>query len=481
MEHSTIAAIATAPGAGGIAVVRLSGPESYAVAAKVFHPANPAKRVEDAKGYTALFGHFMEGEEAFDEGVALFFRAPHSYTGEDVVELSCHGGSAVARRLVESCIAAGAAPAAPGEYTRRAFLNGKLGLTQAEAVMDLISADGRQGAALANASLNGALAKKIGAEKDALTALQAHLAAWVDFPEEDVPELDEAHLRSVLGSVQETLDGLIRNYQADTVLREGVDCAIVGRPNAGKSSLTNKLTNNDRSIVSNVAGTTRDAIDTMVEHEGQFYTIVDTAGLRKKSVIDEDVEYYGFVRAMRAIDRAEVVLLVIDSTIGLTDQDQRVAGMAAERGCAMVVVLNKWDLVEGPDAKAEVRERIEDRLKFVGYAPVIAISALSGKNVQRIWGAINEAHANYSKSISTSRLNNWLQDIREFGHTISKGKRILKLKYVTQTGVQPPFFTFFCNHPDLVEPSFERYLENRLRSTFDFTGTPINLKFKKKD
>ena len=165
MEHSTIAAIATAPGAGGIAVVRLSGPESYAVAAKVFCPANPAKRVEDAKGYTALFGHFMEGEEAFDEGVALFFRAPHSYTGEDVVELSCHGGSAVARRLVESCIAAGAAPAAPGEYTRRAFLNGKLGLTQAEAVMDLISADGRQGAALANASLNGALAKKIGTEK----------------------------------------------------------------------------------------------------------------------------------------------------------------------------------------------------------------------------------------------------------------------------------------------------------------------------
>lgn len=179
----------------------------------------------------------------------------------------------------------------------------------------------------------------------------------------------------------------------------------------------------------------------------QFYTIVDTAGLRKKSVIDEDVEYYGFVRAMRAIDRAEVVLLVIDSTIGLTDQDQRVAGMAAERGCAMVVVLNKWDLVEGPDAKAEVRERIEDRLKFVGYAPVIAISALSGKNVQRIWGAINEAHANYSKSISTSRLNNWLQDIREFGHTISKGKRILKLKYVTQTVYSPRSLRFSATIP----------------------------------
>ena len=156
MQNTTIAAIATAPGAGGIAVVRLSGPESYAVAARVFRPANPNKNVEEAKGYTALFGSFVEGDDAFDEGVALFFREPHSYTGEDVVELSCHGGSAVARRLVEACIAAGAAPAAPGEYTRRAFLNGKMSLTQAEAVMDIISADGKQGAALANASLSGA-------------------------------------------------------------------------------------------------------------------------------------------------------------------------------------------------------------------------------------------------------------------------------------------------------------------------------------
>lgn len=260
-----------------------------------------------------------------------------------------------------------------------------------------------------------------------------------------------------------------------------INVAIIGRPNAGKSSLTNKLTNNDRSIVSDVAGTTRDAIDTTVLHEGQHYTIVDTAGLRKKSSIDEDVEYYSFVRAMRAIDRAEVVLLVIDGTLGLTDQDQRVASMAAERGCAMVIVLNKWDIVEGPEAKADVRERVADRLMFVGYAPVVAISALSGKNVQRIWKAIDESYANYSKSISTSHLNNWLQDIRDFGHTISKGKKILKLKYVTQTGIEPPFFTFFCNHPDLVEPSFERYLENRLRKTFDFTGTPIRMKFKKKD
>lgn len=280
------------------------------------------------------------------------------------------------------------------------------------------------------------------------------------------------------------LDEIVSLFPEDKVeedVLDSINVAIIGRPNAGKSSLTNKLTNDNRSIVSDVAGTTRDAIDTVVEHEGTYYTIVDTAGLRKKSVVHEDVEYYGFVRAMRAIDRAQVVLLVIDATLGLTDKDQRVAGMAAERGCAMVVLLNKWDLVEGPEAKAEIRERIEDRLMFVGYAPVIAISALSGKNVHRIWNAIDTAYQNYSSVISTSRLNVWLQDIREFGHTISKGKRILKLKYVTQTGTEPPFFTFFCNHPDLVEPSFERYLENRLRSTFGFEGTPIRLKFKKKD
>ena len=280
------------------------------------------------------------------------------------------------------------------------------------------------------------------------------------------------------------LDEIVSLFPEDKVeedVLDSINVAIIGRPNAGKSSLTNKLTNDNRSIVSDVAGTTRDAIDTVVEHEGTYYTIVDTAGLRKKSVVHEDVEYYGFVRAMRAIDRAQVVLLVIDATLGLTDQDQRVAGMAAERGCAMVVLLNKWDLAEGPEAKAEIRERIEDRLTFVGYAPVIAISALSGKNVHRIWNAIDTAYQNYSSVISTSRLNVWLQDIREFGHTISKGKRILKLKYATQTGTEPPFFTFFCNHPDLVEPSFERYLENRLRSTFGFEGTPIRLKFKKKD
>ena len=338
MQNTTIAAIATAPGAGGIAVVRLSGPESYAVAARVFHPANPNKNVEEAKGYTALFGSLVEGDDAFDEGVALFFRAPHSYTGEDVVELSCHGGSAVARRLVEACIAAGAAPAAPGEYTRRAFLNGKMSLTQAEAVMDIISADGKQGAALANASLSGALAKKIGAEKEALTGLQAHLAAWVDFPEEDVPELDDAHLRRVLGQVQQELNGLIKNYDAGAVLREGVDCAIVGRPNAGKSTLLNLLAGFDRAIVTPVAGTTRDVVEQAVQLGDIRLNLFDTAGLRQP---DDAIEAEGIRRSWKKLDEAGLILAVFDGSESLTREDLALARRCAGRPA--IALVNKED------------------------------------------------------------------------------------------------------------------------------------------
>ena len=262
---------------------------------------------------------------------------------------------------------------------------------------------------------------------------------------------------------------------------EAINVAIIGRPNAGKSSLTNKLTNNNRSIVSDVAGTTRDAIDTLVEHEGQMYRIVDTAGLRRKSQISEDVEYYGFVRAMKAIDRADVAVLVIDSEIGVTNEDQRVANYAKERGCAMVVVLNKWDLVEGPEGKKKVREALEDDMQFVGYAPDVAISALTGKGVEKVWGAIDAAYANFTAEFSTSKLNRWLSEIQETGFTVTKGKTILRIKYVTQTGTCPPRFTFFCNRPDVVTDNYKRFIENRLRASFPLEGTPIRIGFKKKD
>lgn len=284
------------------------------------------------------------------------------------------------------------------------------------------------------------------------------------------------------GDLLDEIVDCIKDVEVEEVEEEEcINVAIIGRPNAGKSSLTNRLIGHERSIVSDVAGTTRDSIDTKVEHDGKMYTIVDTAGLRRKSQIDEDVEYYSFVRAMRAIDRADVALLVIDATLGLTDQDQRVAGYAAERGCAMVVLLNKRDIVENGDELNELREHLKDRLGFVGYAQVLSISALSGKGVLRIWDAIDTAYANFSDHKPTGRLNAWLEEIREFGHTVSKGKKVLRMKYVTQTRVCPPEFTFFVNCPEIVTDNYERFLENRLRQSFDFTGTPIRLKFKRKD
>lgn len=259
-----------------------------------------------------------------------------------------------------------------------------------------------------------------------------------------------------------------------------IGIAIIGKPNAGKSSLYNKLLGVERAIVSDVAGTTRDAIDTVLEHEGRTYRLVDTAGLRRKSQIDESVEYYGFVRAMRAIDRADVALLVVDVEAGVTDQDQRVARFAEERGCGMLVVLNKWDLLETPEEKIEIVERLPDKLGFVGFAPVVRVSAKTGTGVHKILPMLSVIHDAYSQEIATSALNRLLTELRATGHTISKGGKMLRLQYVTQTGTCPPQFTFFANHPRMVDPNYERYLENRLREAFDLTGTPIRLRFKQK-
>jgi len=260
-----------------------------------------------------------------------------------------------------------------------------------------------------------------------------------------------------------------------------INVAIIGRPNAGKSSLFNRLIGAERSIVSSVAGTTRDAIDTVVERDGVLYRLVDTAGLRRQSKIDESVEYYSFVRAMRAIDRAEIALLVVDASEGVTDGDQRVARFAEERGCAIVVLLNKWDLLADEDARDEIEDDLKHKLGFIGYAPALRISALTGRGVDKLYKLIDTVYGNFTQNVSTSKLNKFLSDLRETGHTISRSGAQLRMKYGTQTRNNPPGFTFFANHPKLVDENYRRYLENRMREVFDFTGTPITLKFRQKD
>ena len=358
MIETTICALATPPGEGGIAVVRLSGPEAYPIAARVFAPIDPKKDVYAAKGYTALFGHYLLDGRQMDETVALFFRAPRSYTGEDVVELSCHGGRTMADGLIQACLKAGAAPAGPGEFTRRALLNGRISLTQAEAVMELIGAAGRQGAALAAAQLEGARAKRIARIQDDLTALAGHLAAWVDFPEEDVPQLEDAVLDDTLAAAEGELTELIDGYGAGAALRGGVDTAIVGRPNVGKSTLLNLLAGFDRALVTPVAGTTRDLVEQAVNLGDVPLNLWDTAGLRDTEDI---VEAEGIRRSNRKFEEASLILAVFDGSASAEAEDRELAERC--RGRQAIAVLNKQDLLEHPGVFDEAL--LEGRFKAV--------------------------------------------------------------------------------------------------------------------
>ena len=256
--------------------------------------------------------------------------------------------------------------------------------------------------------------------------------------------------------------------------------AIVGRPNVGKSSLANRLANKKRSIVSDVAGTTRDAIDSVIEWKGQTIKLVDTAGMRKKSQVHEDVEYYSMVRGLQAIDRADVAMLVVDATVGVTEQDQKVANMAIDRGCALILLINKWDLVETERQRDEIVASIDKRLAFAPWVPFVNISALTGRATDKVLELAVKASNARKQEIRTVDLNKLLAEIAESGHTVSDKGRRLKMKYATQTGTKPRVFSFFCNAPDLADDNFQRFIENRLRARFDLTGTPSRLKFRRK-
>lgn len=258
---------------------------------------------------------------------------------------------------------------------------------------------------------------------------------------------------------------------------EALGIAIVGRPNAGKSSLANRLLGMERSVVSADAGTTRDSIDTVATIDGRIYRFVDTAGLRRRSKVGEPVEYYSFVRALRALDRAQLALIVIDGEIGAGDADQKVASYAASRDCATIIVLNKRDLLSGDELHG-LRADAKEQLRFIGYSPVVAVSSLTGQGINKLPAVIERVASEYTMQISTPALNGFLAELKQAGHTVTKGRRSLKLKYVTQVGSSPPAFAFFVNQPQLVNEGFRRYLENRLREAFGFEGTPILLRIR---
>ncbi len=372
MSH-TIAAIATPAAPAGIGVIRLSGDDAIAVAGRVFRAADPARALDKLAGYTAAYGHVFDEDGDIDDCVALVFRAPHSYTGEDTVEISCHGGVYLLQRTLRACLSAGAKPAGAGEFTRRAFVGGKMDLTGAESVMELIAADGRLAARTALAAREGATYRRLQSVKENLLAVAAQFGAFVDYPDEDIPELRTDALAATIDEATNAVTALLNTFDAGRVLRQGIDTVIVGSPNVGKSTLMNCLAGCERSIVTDIAGTTRDVIEDTVRLGDITLRLADTAGIRDS---DDAVESVGVDRARRRMQSAALVLAVFDGARTLTAADLALARDAA--AAPAIAVINKSDQPQAIDRTA--LESIFDH--------VVTISAESGTGLDALADAV---------------------------------------------------------------------------------------------
>ena len=369
-----IVAISTPLAPAGLGVVRLSGEDAPAVADRVFRPMDASRKPSVLSGYTAAYGHLFDDAGDFDDAVALVFRAPHSYTGENVVELSCHGGLYILQRAVRAAISAGARPAEAGEFTKRAFLNGKMDLTGADAVMDLIGAQGELAAKTALAAREGATFRALQAVKADLLAVAAQAAAYVDYPYEDIPELRPEALADTLSAAENALTKLLSTFDAGKILREGLDTVIVGSPNVGKSTLMNRLSGFERSIVTDEAGTTRDVVEETVRLGDVTLRLADTAGIRET---DNRAELLGVERAKDRLHRAALVLAVFDGGVPLSDDDRALAKTAAQNPLA-VAILNKSDV--GQQNEAFLRSL---------FSEVVVLSAKTGDGVDRLTAAVS--------------------------------------------------------------------------------------------
>ena len=371
---STVAAIATPNAPGGIGIIRISGEDAFKIADCVFKSVS-SKRLSELKGYTASFGHVYDGENLIDECIATVFREPKSYTGEDVVELSCHGGLYVTNSVLRAVLSAGALPAEAGEFTKRAFLNGRIDLTEAEGVMNIISAKGRDALNAAVTTLDGALSRRIDSVCKALTHLGAGMAVWTDYPDEDIPEVRTDSLLKSLENISKELDSLISSFEAGHAITEGISTVICGHPNVGKSTLMNLLTGYDRSIVTDIAGTTRDVIEETVRLGSAVLRLQDTAGLRVSS---DEIENIGVSIARQRIDRAGLIIAVFDASIPLSDEDIDLLKKCREKRA--VAVINKTDIGVCIDKK-EIEKHIP---------VVVEMSASSGDGIDELKNAVEK-------------------------------------------------------------------------------------------
>ncbi len=339
--------MSTAYGRGGIAVIRISGEDAAVIAEKCFVPGN-GKPLSAQTSHLTVWGKIYYQGEQIDDGMATVFRAPHSYTGEDTVEISCHGGIFITQKVLESTFLAGAVPAGPGEFTKRAFLNGKLGLSQAEAIIDLIDAQNMEKVRLAGAGARGALSRAADEIYALLRDAVSTTYAYIDYPDEDLTDLTPDELLVRISDAKTKLEKLERSYTVGRAVNEGIRCAIVGKPNTGKSSLLNCLLGEDRAIVTDIAGTTRDVLEETVSVGRVMLRLADTAGIHGT---DDVVEKMGVARSLKALSDAELVLAVFDGSAAFDTEDMALAEMLRRVQCPIVAVINKSDREISVDTK----------------------------------------------------------------------------------------------------------------------------------
>ncbi|MFC6275209.1 tRNA uridine-5-carboxymethylaminomethyl(34) synthesis GTPase MnmE [Levilactobacillus tangyuanensis] len=398
-EFDTIAAISTPPGEGGIAIIRLSGEEVFDVAGKLFKGAD----LSQVASHTIHYGHIVDPEtnEEVDEVMVTVMRAPKTYTKEDIIEINCHGGIVATNRILQLCLSYGARLAEPGEYTKRAFLNGRIDLTQAESVMDLIRAKTDKSMKVALDQLDGDLSKLIRhLRQDILDAL-AQVEVNIDYPEyDDVETMTTKMLLEKAQSVQKQIKVLLATAKQGKVLREGLATAIVGRPNVGKSSLLNHLLHEDKAIVTDVAGTTRDVIEEYVNVKGVPLKLIDTAGIRDTT---DKVEKIGVERSLKAIDTADLVILVLNASEPLTAEDKKL--LSATAANQRILILNKTDLPQQLDLTAVKAA--------AGDSPIIETSILKSTGMDQLETTI--AHLFFDEGIESNQNNVMVTNARHIG------------------------------------------------------------------
>jgi tRNA modification GTPase len=371
MLDDTIDALATPIGEGGLAVIRISGTQALAVADKFFSPVGKSSlKPSAAASHPIQFGHVVRDGKTIDEVLVAVMRAPRTFTREDIVEITCHGGILPAKMVLDAALAGGARLAEPGEFTRRAFLNGRIDLAQAEAVADLIHSRTELALRAANEQLAGKLSQRINGLRDDLLKTLAHVEAYIDFPEEDIAEETKDQLLHRLESGVAFMDELLRTANEGQILRRGVRAAIVGRPNAGKSSLLNQLLGHERAIVSPIPGTTRDTIEETANIRGLPVVFIDTAGLREAR---DEIEIEGIRRSHESLQKAEIILHVLDGSEPLTEADEKYLREFADK--KRILVRNKMDL----PAQLNLP---------VSALPIVDVCCLSGKGIEALKDAI---------------------------------------------------------------------------------------------